>query len=213
MSNKPLVIVESPTKVRTISKYLGNNFNVAATVGHIKDLPPKEMGIDIDKDFKPKYRTIPGKQKVISALKKAAGESSDVYLAPDPDREGEAIAWHAVDVLKKKGRNFHRVLFHELTKKAIVKAIEAPEELNRDKYEAQQTRRILDRLVGYQVSPLLWKKVKGGLSAGRVQSVAVRIICERERSIYAFEPQEYWSITAQLEGAKPPAFDFALQDV
>ncbi len=210
MSDKPLVIVESPTKVRTITKYLGKDFNVAATVGHIKDLPAKEMGIDIDKDFKPKYRTIPGKQKVITALKKAAGDSTSIYLAPDPDREGEAIAWHAVEVLKKKGRNFHRVLFHELTKSAIVKAMSTPEELNRDKYEAQQTRRILDRLVGYQVSPLLWKKVKGGLSAGRVQSVAVRIICERERAIYAFEPEEYWSITAQLQGETPPPFDAKL---
>jgi DNA topoisomerase-1 len=210
VSSKPLVIVESPTKVRTITKYLGKDFNVAATVGHIKDLPSKEMGIDIDKNFKPKYRTIPGKQKVIAALKKAAGNSTDVYLAPDPDREGEAIAWHAVDVLKKKGRNFYRVLFHELTKNAIIKAIQTPEELNRDKYEAQQTRRILDRLVGYQVSPLLWKKVKGGLSAGRVQSVAVRIICERERAIYAFDPQEYWSITTQLEGKLPPAFEAKL---
>jgi DNA topoisomerase-1 len=210
VSNKPLVIVESPTKVRTITKYLGPQFNVAATVGHIKDLPSKEMGIDIDQNFKPKYRTIPGKQKVITALKKAAGNSTDVYLAPDPDREGEAIAWHTVDVLKKKGRNFYRVLFHELTKNAIMKAIQTPEELNRDKYEAQQTRRILDRLVGYQVSPLLWKKVKGGLSAGRVQSVAVRIICERERAIYAFEPQEYWSITALLEGAIPPPFEAKL---
>jgi DNA topoisomerase I len=210
VSNKPLVIVESPTKVRTITKYLGKNFNVAATVGHIKDLPAKEMGIDIDKDFKPKYRTIPGKQKVITALKKAAGDCTEIFLAPDPDREGEAIAWHTVDVLKKKGRNFHRVLFHELTKNAIVKAIKSPEKLNQYKYEAQQTRRILDRLVGYQVSPLLWKKVKGGLSAGRVQSVAVRIICERERAIYAFDPQEYWSITAQLEGATPPPFEAKL---
>ncbi len=210
MSDKPLVIVESPTKVRTITKYLGRNYNVAATVGHIKDLPAKEMGIDIDQDFKPKYRTIPGKQKVITALKKAAGQSNDIFLAPDPDREGEAIAWHTVDVLKKKGRNFHRVLFHELTKSAIVKAMAAPEDLNREKYEAQQTRRILDRLVGYQVSPLLWKKVKGGLSAGRVQSVAVRIICERERAIFAFEPEEYWSITALLEGETPPPFEAKL---
>lgn len=210
MSNKPLVIVESPTKVRTISKYLGKDFNVAATVGHIKDLPAKEMGIDIDKGFKPKYRTIPGKQKVITALKKAAGDCTHIYLAPDPDREGEAIAWHAVEVLKKKQRQFHRVLFHELTKNAIVHAMKTPESLNRDKYEAQQTRRILDRLVGYQVSPLLWKKVKGGLSAGRVQSVAVRIICERERAIYAFEPEEYWSITAQLEGETPPPFEAKL---
>jgi DNA topoisomerase-1 len=208
--DKPLVVVESPTKVRTINKYLGNAYNVAATVGHIKDLPAKEMGIEIEDNFKPKYRTIPGKQKVITALKKAAGNCSEIYLAPDPDREGEAIAWHAVDVLKKKGRTFHRVLFHELTKNAILKAMEKPEPLNRDKYEAQQTRRILDRLVGYQVSPLLWKKVKGGLSAGRVQSVAVRIICERERAIYRFDPQEYWSITAQLEGHEPPPFDAKL---
>ena len=210
MNDKPLVVVESPTKVRTINKYLGKEYNVAATVGHIKDLPAKEMGIEIDDDFKPKYRTIPGKQKVITALKKAAGNCDDIYLAPDPDREGEAIAWHAEDVLKKKGRRFHRVMFHELTKNAILKAMEKPEALNREKYEAQQARRILDRLVGYQVSPLLWKKVKGGLSAGRVQSVAVRIICERERDIYRFDPQEYWSITAQLEGHEPPPFEAKL---
>ena len=210
MSNKPLVVVESPTKVRTISKYLGKDFNVAATVGHIKDLPAREMGIDIDKDFTPQYRSIPGKQKVISALKKAAGDCTDIYLAPDPDREGEAIAWHAADVLKKKGRTFHRVLFHELTRNAILKAMASPEDLDRNKYEAQQTRRILDRLVGYQVSPLLWRKVKGGLSAGRVQSVAVRIICERERAIQRFDPEEYWSITALLEGDSPPPFEARL---
>ncbi|MGD9187039.1 MAG: type I DNA topoisomerase [Desulfobacteraceae bacterium] len=210
MPAKPLVVVESPTKVRTLKKYLGKAYNVAATVGHIKDLPPKEMGIDIDNDFTPKYRTIPGKQKVISSLKKAAGDATDIYLAPDPDREGEAIAWHAKEVLKKKDRNFHRVLFHELTKSAILKAMNATEVLNNDKYEAQQARRILDRLVGYQVSPLLWKKVKGGLSAGRVQSVAVRIICERERAIQIFEPQEYWSITAALEGRQPPVFQAKL---
>jgi len=208
--SKPLVVVESPTKVRTISKYLGKDFNVAATVGHIKDLPARQMGIDIDNAFTPEYHTIPGKQKVITALKKAAGDCTDIYLAPDPDREGEAIAWHAVDVLKKKGRNFHRVLFHELTKNAILKAMGSPESLDRNKYEAQQTRRILDRLVGYQVSPLLWKKVKGGLSAGRVQSVAVRIICERERAIQKFDPEEYWSITAQLQDQNPPAFDAKL---
>jgi DNA topoisomerase I len=210
VSQKPLVIVESPTKVRTIKKYLGDAYNVAATVGHIKDLPPKEMGIDIDNDFTPKYSTIPGKQKVISALKKAAGDATEIFLAPDPDREGEAIAWHAVDVLQKKGRQFHRVLFHELTKNAIITAMQSPLALNHDKYEAQQTRRILDRLVGYQVSPLLWKKVKGGLSAGRVQSVSVRIICERERAIHRFESEEYWSITAQLQGEEPPAFEAKL---
>jgi DNA topoisomerase-1 len=204
--NKPLVVVESPTKVRTIKKYLGNAYNVAATVGHIKDLPSKEMGIDVENGFKPVYKYIPGKQKIIKSLKQAAGETNDVYLAPDPDREGEAIAWHTADVLKRKGRNFHRVLFHELTKNSIQKAMAEPEALDRSKYEAQQARRILDRLVGYQVSPLLWRKVKGGLSAGRVQSVAVRIICERERAIQAFIPEEYWSITAHLESDAPPPF-------
>jgi len=199
-------VVESPTKVRTIKKYLGNTYNVAATVGHIKDLPSKEMGIDVEHGFKPSYKLIPGKQKVVNSLKQAAGDTSEVYLAPDPDREGEAIAWHTADILKKKGRNFYRVLFHELTKNSIQKAMAEPETLDRSKYEAQQARRILDRLVGYQVSPLLWRKVKGGLSAGRVQSVAVRIICERERAIQAFTPEEYWSITAHLESDTPPAF-------
>jgi len=208
--NKPLVIVESPTKVRTLKKYLGNNYNIAATVGHIKDLPEKEIGIDIENGFKPKYKNIPGKQKVISSLKKAAGGASDIYLAPDPDREGEAIAWHSAEVLKKKGRKFYRVLFHELTKNAIRDAMASPEELHSHKYEAQQARRILDRLVGYLISPLLWRKVKSGLSAGRVQSVAVRIICDRERAIQAFESEEYWTITAHLEGNTPPSFSAKL---
>ncbi|MBW2410960.1 MAG: type I DNA topoisomerase [Deltaproteobacteria bacterium] len=203
---KPLVVVESPTKVRTLKKYLGGDYNVAATVGHIKDLPDKEMGIDIESGFKPMYKTIPGKQKVIKSLKQAAGDAQDIFLAPDPDREGEAIAWHTAEVLKKKNRKFYRVLFHELTKDAIEKAMASPDGLHTQKYEAQQTRRMLDRLVGYQISPLLWRKVKGGLSAGRVQSVALRIICERERAIQAFEPQEYWSITAHLEGSSPPPF-------
>ena len=203
---KPLVVVESPAKVRTIKKYLGDTYNVAATVGHIKDLPQREMGIDVEAGFTPQYTTIPGKQKVIQALKKSAADAEDIYLAPDPDREGEAIAWHTSEVLQRKGRRFHRVLFHELTKDAIRNAMKQPRELDRHKYEAQQARRILDRLVGYEVSPLLWRKVKGGLSAGRVQSVAVRIICERERAIQAFIPQEYWSITAHLEGNQPPPF-------
>jgi len=203
---KPLVVVESPTKVRTIKKYLGQRYSVVATVGHVKDLPSKEMGIDIERNFKPKYINIPGKQKVIKSLKQAAGESKDIYLAHDPDREGEAIAWHTADILNKKGRRFHRVLFHELTKNAVNKAIASPVDLDRNKYQAQQARRILDRLVGYQISPLLWRKVQGGLSAGRVQSVAVRIICERERAIHAFESEEYWSITAHLENNAPPPF-------
>jgi len=202
--SKPLVIVESPAKIRTLQKHLGKEYNVAATVGHIMDLPSKEIGIDIDNGFKPKYTHIPGKTKVITALKKAAGNTFDIYLAPDPDREGEAIAWHAAEALKKKGRRFHRVLFHELTKTAVLEAIKSPMELDPNKYEAQKTRRILDRLVGYRISPLLWRKVKGGLSAGRVQSVTVRIICERERAIHAFVSEEYWSITALLEADAPP---------
>ena len=204
--SKSLVIVESPTKIRTLKKYLSSDYEVAATVGHIKDLPVKELGISIEEGFKPKYTTIPGKEKVIRALKKAAANVDNVYLAPDPDREGEAIAWHTAEILKKKGRKFHRVLFHELTKNAILAAMDAPQELDRHKFDSQQARRILDRLVGYQISPILWKKVQRGLSAGRVQSVTVRIICEREREIQAFQPEEYWSITAELEGENPPPF-------
>jgi DNA topoisomerase-1 len=207
---KPLIVVESPTKVKTIQKYLGREFNVAATVGHIKDLPDRELGIDIEQGFTPHYDVIPGKQKVISALRKAAADAGEVYLAPDPDREGEAIAWHTSEVLQRKNRRFYRVLFHELTQNAIRAAMAAPLELHRPKYEAQQTRRILDRIVGYQISPLLWRKVKRGLSAGRVQSVAVRIICERERAIQAFESEEYWTITAHLEAQAPPPFSARL---
>ncbi|MEW5909446.1 MAG: type I DNA topoisomerase, partial [Thermodesulfobacteriota bacterium] len=207
---KPLVVVESPTKVKTLTKYLGTHFRVAATIGHIKDLPKREMGIDIETGFKPLYQTIPGKEKVIRSLKQAARDSSEIYLAPDPDREGEAIAWHTAEVLARKGVVFHRVLFHELTRNAILKAIDTPEPLNLHKYEAQQARRVLDRLVGYHISPLLWKKVKRGLSAGRVQSVAVRIICEREREIQDFEPEEYWTITAFLTADSPPPFSAKL---
>lgn len=203
---KPLLIVESPTKVRTLKKYLGKKYQIEATVGHLKDLPQNKLGVDIENGFKPLYSNIPGKQKVISALKKAAGDTSEIYLAPDPDREGEAIAWHAAEILKKKGRKFYRVLFHELTEKAIRQAMASTTDLDPNKYEAQQARRVLDRLVGYEVSPLLWRKVQGGLSAGRVQSVALRIICEREKAIQAFEPEEYWTISAFFEGTEPPAF-------
>ncbi|MDY6825273.1 MAG: type I DNA topoisomerase [Thermodesulfobacteriota bacterium] len=204
--DKPTIIVESPTKVKTIKKYTGNKYNVTATSGHLRDLPPSELGIDIDNNFQPKYTNIKGKQKVITSLKKAVGDATDIYLAPDPDREGEAIAFHTAEILKKKERRFHRILFHELTKSGIENGLSQPHELDQNKYEAQQARRILDRLVGYQISPLLWRKVQSGLSAGRVQSVAVRIICDREREIFAFEPEEYWSITATLEGAQPPQF-------
>lgn len=204
--SKSLVVVESPTKIRTLKKYLGPDFDVAATVGHIKDLPVKELGISIEDGFKPQYTTVRGKEKVIQAIKKAAANLNDIYLAPDPDREGEAIAWHTAEILKKKGRRFHRVLFHELTKNAIQAAMASPQQLDKHKFESQQARRILDRLVGYLISPILWKKVQRGLSAGRVQSVAVRMICEREREIQAFQPEEYWSITAQLEADSPPPF-------
>ncbi|MCK4485912.1 MAG: type I DNA topoisomerase [Desulfobacterales bacterium] len=204
--SKSLVVVESPTKIRTLKKYLGHDFDVAATVGHIKDLPVRELGVSIEHGFRPQYTTVQGKEKVIRALKKAAGNLNDIYLAPDPDREGEAIAWHTAEVLKKKGRRFHRVLFHELTQNAIRAAMASPQQLDKHRFESQQARRILDRLVGYQISPILWQKVLRGLSAGRVQSVAVCMICVREKEIHAFQPEEYWSITGQLEGESPPPF-------
>jgi DNA topoisomerase-1 len=207
---KPLIIVESPTKVKTIKKYIGDQFDVAATSGHLRDLPPKEIGIDIEGGFIPQYVNIEGKAGIIKKLKGAARGVRDIYLAPDPDREGEAIAYHTAEILKKKDTHFHRVLFHELTRNGIRDAIAHPHALNHHRFEAQQARRILDRLVGYQISPLLWRKVLRGLSAGRVQSVAVRIICEREKAIQAFEPQEYWSITARLQADTPPDFSAKL---
>ncbi|RKX59403.1 MAG: type I DNA topoisomerase [Thermodesulfobacteriota bacterium] len=206
---KGLVIVESPTKVRTIKRYLGKDFDIRASVGHVKDLPKKRLGVNVEDNFKPEYEIISGKNKIIKELKSAASKVDNIYLAPDPDREGEAIAWHIAEELQAKrgkARQFHRVMFHELTEQAIKKAIKSPEKLNKNKYESQQARRILDRLVGYKISPLLWNKVKRGLSAGRVQSVAVRIICDREREIQAFVPEEYWTVAAQLEGSNPPPF-------
>lgn len=207
---KSLLIVESPAKARTLQKYLGKDFDVRASVGHIRDLPKKELGVDLANNFTPKYVTIEGKTKTIQELKKAAARIQDVYLGPDPDREGEAIAWHIAEVLNGGKHNFHRVLFYELTPKAIKEALAKPVPLQRSRYEAQQARRILDRLVGYQISPLLWDKVKRGLSAGRVQSVALRLICEREREILAFVSQEYWSLTAHLKAAQPPPFQAKL---
>ena len=195
---KSLLIVESPAKARTIGKYLGGDIEVKASVGHIRDLPVNKMGVDVENDFAPEYVTIKGKQKIINELKKAAQGKEVIYLAPDPDREGEAIAWHIAEALKSKGRSFKRILFHELTPTAIKKALANPEEISTPRFESQQARRILDRLVGYRLSPLLWDKVKRGLSAGRVQSVALRIIADRERKIFAFQPEEYWSLTAML---------------
>jgi DNA topoisomerase-1 len=207
---KNLVIVESPAKARTLAKYLGRDFQVKASVGHIMDLPKNKLGVDIAHDFEPEYQVLRGKKKVITELKQAAKGKENIYLAPDPDREGEAIAWHIAENIGRNRHRIRRVLFNEITKRSVQEAIRHPHELDRNLYEAQQTRRILDRLVGYQISPLLWKKVRRGLSAGRVQSVAVRIICEREREIQAFTPKEYWSITARLEGANPPPFSARL---
>jgi DNA topoisomerase-1 len=203
---KNLVIVESPAKAKTLGKYLGRNYTVKASVGHVVDLPKSKLGVDIANDFKPDYAVIHGKSKVIDELKKAAKDKENIYLAPDPDREGEAIAWHIAERLGSK-KNIHRVLFNEITKKAVQEAIKNPLQLDRAKFDAQQARRVLDRLVGYQLSPLLWNKVRRGLSAGRVQSVAVRLITERERAIRAFVKEEYWTITAVLEGETPPPFN------
>jgi len=205
-NDNALIIVESPAKAKTIKKYLGAGFTVKASVGHVKDLPKKNMGIDIDHDFAPQYEVIEGKKKVLAEIKKAAGEVARIYLAPDPDREGEAIAWHIADEIRDSNPNIFRVLFNEITKKAITEAMGRPTTLDLKKFESQQARRILDRLVGYQISPVLWTKVKRGLSAGRVQSVAVRLIVEREGEIAAFKPQEYWSVEAVVEGGTPPPF-------
>jgi DNA topoisomerase I len=204
---KSLVIVESPTKVKTLNKILGKNFIVKASVGHLKDLPKKKLGVDIENGFAPEYITIRGKGKILSELKAAAKKAQDIYLAPDPDREGEAIAYHVGNEIGKfnKGK-VYRVLFNEITKKAVTEAIKNPTELNENRVNAQQARRILDRLVGYQISPILWRKVRRGLSAGRVQSVALRLVCEREKEILAFNPQEYWTIVLDVEGNEPPPF-------
>jgi DNA topoisomerase-1 len=210
MAAKNLVIVESPAKAKTLGKYLGRDFQVKASVGHIVDLPKSKLGVDIKKDFKPDFHVIQGKKKVVDELKSAAKGKDNIYLASDPDREGEAIAWHIADQLGKDHFRIHRVLINEITRKAVQDAIANPRKLDRQKFDAQIARRILDRLVGYQISPILWKKVRRGLSAGRVQSVAVRLVCEREREIKAFTPIEYWSLTANLEGRLPPAFSARL---
>ncbi|OGP91205.1 MAG: DNA topoisomerase I [Deltaproteobacteria bacterium RBG_16_48_10] len=208
---KGLIIVESPAKVRTIQKFVGEDYLVKASLGHIKDLPEGELGVDLDKDFQPEYVSIPGKGKVLRELKKASREVKNIYLGPDPDREGEAIAWHIAEEIGDEDKTIYRVLFNEITQKAVLDALRHPQKLQQAKYEAQQARRILDRLVGYQISPILWEKVRRGLSAGRVQSVAVRIVCEREREIGDFVPEEYWSLTATLKGKDSPVpFDAKL---
>src|ERR671913_2165356 len=194
MPAKNLVIVESPAKAKTLEKYLGRDYQVKASVGHIVDLPKSKLGVDIKKNFAPDFHIIHAKKKVIDDLKKAAKGKEKIYLASDPDREGEAIAWHIADQVVKNHKRVHRVMINEITKKAVQEAIANPQELDRNKFDAQVARRVLDRLVGYKISPILWTKVRRGLSAGRVQSVAVRLVCEREREVRAFEPVEYWSL-------------------
>ena len=194
---KNLVIVESPAKARTLEKFLGKGFEVEACGGHVRDLPKKSLGVNIEKGFEPSYQIIKGKEKIIKGLQAAAAKAETVYLAPDPDREGEAIAWHLKILLGKNGK-VKRIEFNEITKQAVTEAVKHPREIDLGRVNAQQARRILDRLVGYKLSPLLWKKVRKGLSAGRVQSVAVRLICEREAEIKKFKSQEYWDIHAKL---------------
>jgi DNA topoisomerase-1 len=204
---KSLIIVESPAKARTLKKYLGPDFSVKASVGHVKDLPARRLGIDIEHNFTPEYVTIKGKSKVLQDLRAEAKKAERIFLASDPDREGEAIAWHIANELHHTAKDqIYRVLLHEITQKGVTEALRQPGRIDEDKVSAQQARRLLDRLVGYKISPLLWKKVQRGLSAGRVQSVALRIICEREQAIAAFEPQEYWTIDADITAAEPPPF-------
>src|SRR5213076_1171738 len=193
-----LVIVESPTKAKTIGKYLGKGYTVKATIGHLRDLPRRELGVDVENNFAPKYVTIKEKAKTLAEIKKAAKAADRVLLATDPDREGEAIAWHVASQLNGNG-NIQRVLFHEITKDAVAEALANPLDIDQRKVDAQQARRVLDRLVGYKASPVLWKSIKTGLSAGRVQTVALRLIIEREEEIRKFVPQEYWTIAADLE--------------
>ncbi len=210
---KDLIVVESPAKVKTIKKFLGGKYVVEASVGHVRDLPGKELGVDEAHGFAPQYEVIPGKERVVETLRAAAAKADTVYLAPDPDREGEAIAWHVAELVRPQNENIKRIQFNEITARAVQEAIAHPRELQKDLIDAQQARRILDRLVGYKISPLLWNKVKRGISAGRVQSVALRLIVERERERLAFKPEEYWLFAAHLQGAAPPDFKTELHKV
>ena len=196
---KTLVIVESPTKAKTIGKFLGKNYTVKSSMGHVRDLPKSDLGVDIEHEFEPRYITIRGKGELLKSLKEAAKKADKILLASDPDREGEAIAWHLKEYLNYP-EEACRIEFNEITKDAVSNAVKHPRPIDESRVEAQQARRILDRLVGYQISPLLWDKVKKGLSAGRVQSVAVRMIVDREEEIEAFIPDEYWSLNADLQG-------------
>ena len=193
---KSLLVVESPTKMKTLSKFLGKDYVIRATYGHIKDLPKSKMGVDVDHGFKPQFAVVKGKAKIVAEIKKASKEADNIYIGSDPDREGEAIAFHVAEEIGKAP--VKRVLFNEITKKAVLEAMKSPQDLDESKYDAQKARSILDRLVGYEISPLLWERVKYGLSAGRVQSVALKLVCEREDEIEAFVKEEYWTIEAEL---------------
>src|SRR5262245_56494371 len=207
---KALVVVESPAKAKTINKYLGRDFKVIASMGHVRDLPKSKLGVDVDSGFEPEYVVLPDRVKVIKELKDAAKSAEEIYVATDPDREGEAIGWHLTEELGAAKKKVRRLMFNEITKKAILEAIKHPGEIDMKMVDAQQARRVLDRLVGYKISPILWDKVRRGLSAGRVQSVALKLICAREREIEAFVPEEYWHVTARLAGPEPPEFDARL---
>src|SRR5438067_6356853 len=202
---KNLVIVESPAKAKTINKFIGKDYLVKASVGHVRDLPKSEIGVD-EETFEPTYEVLEGKEKVVSELKAAAKKAETIYIASDPDREGEAIGCHVMSLLGKDSSKVRRVLFHEITKNAVRKAIDNPTDIDMNKVNAQQARRVLDRLVGYKLSPLLWDKVRRGLSAGRVQSVAMKMIVDREEEIKAFLPVEYWTFGAKLQADNPPPF-------
>src|SRR5499427_4899541 len=207
---KALVVVESPAKAKTINKYLGRDYKVIASMGHIRDLPKSKLGVDIENDFEETYESLESRKKVIKELKDAAKDATEIYVATDPDREGEAIGWHLIQELKGKKRKFHRLTFNEITKKAVNAALDHPRAIDEKMVAAQRARRVLDRLVGYKISPLLWDKVRRGLSAGRVQSVALKLICDREREIEKFVPVEYWHVFARLAGPKPPEFEARL---
>ena len=207
---KALVIVESPAKAKTINKYLGHDYKVIASMGHVRDLPKSRLGVNVEKGFKPEYEVIPSRKKLLKEIKDAAKDATTIYVATDPDREGEAIGWHLADELGGAKRTIHRLMFNEITKTAIQAAITHPGKIDERMVDAQQARRVLDRLVGYKISPLLWDKVRRGLSAGRVQSVALKVVCDREREIQAFVPQEYWNLFARLAGTQPPEFDARL---
>ena len=203
---KYLVIVESPAKVKTISKFLGSNYTVMASNGHVRDLPKSSLGIDVEHDYEPKYITIRGKGDILAALRKEVKKAEKIYLATDPDREGEAISWHLMSALSLQDKKVYRITFNEITKNAVKESLKNAREIDMDLVDAQQARRCLDRVVGYRISPLLWAKIKRGLSAGRVQSVALRIICDREEEIDAFVPEEYWTLDAvfDIAGSKAP---------